>query len=344
MTNYEAYTSAELADDEYFSTWVRHPDAASDAFWQAWMAEHPEKRKSVAEARQLVLFLRLKVRVPDPADALEVKRLIDARINSGVAEAGLAGVSRPAPGVAWQSYRKMAAAVGLLITLGGLLWYYLNAPQTYATAFGETRTVVLPDRSRVTLNGNSRISFPKSWDPEKPREISLSGEAFFSVVHTASHQQFIVRTDDQLRVEVLGTEFNVANRTGRTRVVLNSGKVKLHFPPVDSAAAIVMKPGEMVEFQENTHQVRKEAVEAGNFSAWTDHKIILDNTPVAEIALLLQDVYGLQVQIADSSLLQKKLWGSMPTENVDDFLTVLSKSFHLKITRKGQQVLIQNQP
>jgi ferric-dicitrate binding protein FerR (iron transport regulator) len=48
------------------------------------------------------------------------------------------------------------------------------------------------------------------------------------VKHLNTNQKFLVHTADRLTVEVLGTSFNVFKRPSGTRVVLQSGKVKLN--------------------------------------------------------------------------------------------------------------------
>lgn len=113
---------------------------------------------------------------------------------------------------------------------------------------------VLPDHSRVTLNANSRVTYYEETHPQPVREVFLEGEAFFSVVHQerASPVPFIVRTPD-LTVQVLGTEFNVNTRRGRTQVVLDDGQIELQLPSEQKAA---MKPGDLVEYEAQSTIVR----------------------------------------------------------------------------------------
>jgi ferric-dicitrate binding protein FerR (iron transport regulator) len=70
----------------------------------------------------------------------------------------------------------------------------------------------LPDNSTVILNANSSLRYQENWEAELLREVWVDGEAFFSVVHTHNHQRFRVNVTDDLKVEVLGTEFNVKDR------------------------------------------------------------------------------------------------------------------------------------
>jgi len=80
---------------------------------------------------------------------------------------------------------------------------------TLSTPRGGQFRVVLPDGSKVWLNAASSISYPTVFD-EKERRVTLTGEAYFEVVHRPE-TPFIVRIQDKnTEVKVLGTHFNVA--------------------------------------------------------------------------------------------------------------------------------------
>ena len=109
---------------------------------------------------------------------------------------------RPAvtlPARRWQPV--VAAAVFLLIAWGG--WWATQTPWNavrYATDYGETKTVTLPDGSRVILNAHSRLRFSDDWDEPLTREVWLEGEALFKVskvphsYDTSQWVKFVVHT------------------------------------------------------------------------------------------------------------------------------------------------------
>jgi transmembrane sensor len=241
------------------------------------------------------------------------------------------------------------AAVLTGILLSTVLGYYVyrwNTSShliTHSTTYGQTATVVLPDSSVVKLNANSSITYSSDWSAKSPREVSLKGEAFFSVKHTINHQKFKVNTSDNFNVEVLGTEFNVYNRNAKTRVVLNSGKITLHMEESAKQKKVTMQPGEMVEFKDSPSGFVKRGVNAEVYSSWTNNKLILDNTSFRDIALLLEETYGLAVIVPDESLYEERFSGIVPCENEDMLLTALSLSFNLKVNKYKNQVKFQYQ-
>ena len=68
-------------------------------------------------------------------------------------------------------------------------------------------TLALSDGSKVTLNSESKLSYPSQFEGQV-RKVKLEGEAYFEIQKTADHKQFIVETDLQ-EIEVLGTKFNI---------------------------------------------------------------------------------------------------------------------------------------
>ncbi|QHT67148.1 hypothetical protein GXP67_11070 [Rhodocytophaga rosea] len=240
-------------------------------------------------------------------------------------------------------WRIAAMLTGIIIS-AVIAYYFLNEKDkviSYATAYGQTAKIVLPDSSIITLNGNSSIQYISGWSSQVRREVWLKGEAFFSVKHTYNHQKFQVHTSDKFNVEVLGTEFNVYNRNAKTRVVLNSGKVTLNMQESSSQSHLTMNPGEMVEFKDNPSKFVKRGVNAAAYSSWINKKLILDNTSFREIVSLLEETYGLSVMVPDKSLYEERFTGIVPCENAGMLLNAIALSFNLTIQKQGDQVKFQ---
>jgi transmembrane sensor len=243
------------------------------------------------------------------------------------------------------SWVRYAAVLTGICILGFAYWLVKQPGDiTAQTAFGETRTIILPDGSTVILNGNSSLRYQADWRSAQVREVWLDGEAFFSIAHLPGHQKFIVNTADNFNVEVLGTTFNVLKREQKTKVVLNTGKIKLNIRPDENREEyLVMNPGELVEFDNISTTYIRRRVNPEAHSSWKSNKMIFENTSLSEILLLLEHTYGLQVEVSDTSLLHQKLNGTIPNENVDVLLEGLSHLFNLQISRNNQKIIIKNE-
>jgi ferric-dicitrate binding protein FerR (iron transport regulator) len=342
--DYPHFTEEDFVDDPFFRQWVKHPDDRSRQFWEQWLREHPGKRETVENARQLLLAIRFEERRLPGEKVESLWAQIDARLDeaSGAPQMHPAAATRALPVWRW-------AAVALLVLGAALSAWFLTGPwnrQQYATGYGQTRGFTLPDGTTVTLNAHSTLRFAGDLQHGPVREVWLEGEAFFHVRKRtlpadgrspALPARFVVHTRD-LDVEVLGTEFNVSTRQERTEVVLQSGKVKLDLAAV--AEDVLMQPGEGVTFSRERKQWHKRPVNVPARRAWLERKWVLDETPLHQVAAMLTDTYGLTVRPADETVMNRKVTGIIPTDNLDTLLEALSLTLNMRISRQGEDILI----
>lgn len=233
-------------------------------------------------------------------------------------------------------------AASLLFGLLTSSWLFRNTfiYQTYATTFGETKSLVLSDKTKVILNANSSLRVPRFGFGTETREVFLTGEAQFSVTHQVNNQQFLVKTSKGIEVLVLGTEFTVYARKRGAKVVLNKGKVKLRYQEGQTQKQLMMKPGDLVSLDQSNHLKQEITKQPEKFSAWTDHRFIFDDTTLAEFAKIMEENYGIEVIIKDETLSKRTLVGSFRAENADELLEIVSEIFNIKITKIGKSVLL----
>jgi transmembrane sensor len=234
-----------------------------------------------------------------------------------------------------RAYFMAASIAALLLTLGYLTRSYWGV-RTISTDYGEVRSVVLDDGSRVTLNANSTLHIPRFYSGSPSRDVFLQGEAEFVIVHTPFHQRFRVHTVNDVEVVVLGTEFVVNTRRNNTRVVLNRGKVQLRYPTPDQVNTLLMKPGDWVNLTTNEPPQRgHQPVEQTTAASWKNDQYTFRQTPMPEIAALLSDNFGLTVQM-DNELAQRSVTGSFHAQNADELLQALSELFDFTMIRQGK--------
>jgi ferric-dicitrate binding protein FerR (iron transport regulator) len=234
----------------------------------------------------------------------------------------------------------IAAAITLLLAVTALLWW--GRPVTHTTAFGEKRTLVLPDQSVVTLNGNSSLSYPRRWDEAEAREVTLKGEAFFSVRHTRRHTRFFVLTPTA-SVEVLGTKFNVSDRKGRTRVVLVEGKVEITDRRRGVRPKLVMQPGQLAEVSAGSAITRR-TVKPEVYASWKDNQLTFEDTSLRDIAALLEANYGFTVAFAHPALAERKFNGVFPADDLSLLFEALSTSLGIRITQREKALTFSARP
>lgn len=117
------------------------------------------------------------------------------------------------------------AAAGVVAAIGvGLSLSHTTRDETYSTAIGQMRQIVLDDGSVVSLNTNSQMTVRFS---KEARNITLfRGEALFDVAKNKS-RPFIVSAGDT-KVRAVGTSFTVSVLPKRPiEVLVREGIVEL---------------------------------------------------------------------------------------------------------------------
>jgi ferric-dicitrate binding protein FerR (iron transport regulator) len=142
---------------------------------------------------------------------------------------------------------------------------------------------------------------------------------------------------------VLGTKFNVYGRKRSTRVLLNDGKVKLNIGQ-DHRQQVTMRPGELVELDAATGGYVRKVVDPVQHSSWVHRFLLFRDTPVREIVTLLEDTYGLTVVMPDGALLQSRITGRLPINNLESLLFALSESLDCEVTRDGGRIVFRPRP
>lgn len=208
----------------------------------------------------------------------------------------------------------------------------------YKTAFGEIKKIELSDGSQVTLNANSFLKVPRFGFDNSIREVFLSGEANFSVKHTLDDKRFIVKTNKNFEIEVLGTEFNVYARQKNAKVVLNKGKIQLNYIDGKLAKEITMKPGDLVTIDQRGHANLKEVPHPQNFSAWKEQRFVFEETSLLAVATMVQENFNVHIEFRDVLLARRTISGTFHAKNADELLQVIAELLEINYNRQNNNV------
>lgn len=237
----------------------------------------------------------------------------------------------------WNKKLSIAAMIAGVILVCGVFFKDEIIFKTYATPYGIKQNIVLDDGSVVILNSNSKLIVPRFGFGDNSRDVSLIGEAFFRVIHTKSHQKFVVNTDRNFRIEVLGTEFDVFNRKDKKQVVLEKGKVKIYYGSENEH--ITMKPGDKVTMNQKGNTILEKTRNPNTYSSWRKNLFVFDKTSLTEVGQLIYQNFGHDV-VFSNALAERTLSGEIEAKNEQELLDALSQVFDLKIVRKNNKIEI----
>ncbi len=321
----------DFLHNDSFIAWVLKTDAGHIAHWEAWLAQNPEKAPLAHEAAQVLRKLQIR---EEPVSDTQVEnaraKLLQAMNEAETTQPKTRTLTRR---LAW--YAAASVVLVTAVTLGFMLLGNKSKKPILASGYGQVMQNKLPDGSEIILNANSQLT-RNQWKENGDREVWLNGEAFFKVQKTPERRRFIVHTD-AFDIEVTGTSFNVINRDGKSSVVLKEGSVNIHRP---GQPVLVMKPGDFVEFQ--NRQLNKKTVTGTDYLAWTENKLVFDNTPLNEVARTISEHYGISVTIEEKGLNGKTITGIMPNNNLEILLQALEATSEFTIQRNKENIIIGN--
>lgn len=340
--DYKNFNVLDFISDKNFQNWIVHPNENSNDFWNTWLMKNPEKRKTIDEARSVLLNIRFKEDFPDNEDVESALQKLLHRIQQSSEE----DHAKRSYSLGNRLRRIAAVFIGLIIISASLFYYnWRFAKITESSKYGEMKTIILPDSSKVILNSNSSITFLKHWPTHETREVTLKGEGFFVVNHLnrntgkiSPNERFMVH-GEAVTVEVLGTAFDIRQRRGETEVVLQRGSIKLKFNN-SSKSETIMRPGEIITYDPTAKKMIVATTVPENYSAWKEKKLILNDPTLEQIANYLEDNYGKKIIIEDTSLKERKIEGPILLNNLDDALFIISTVLNTDIQKKDNVLLI----
>lgn len=318
---------------------------------QAWLAEDPEHQIAFDEIRQTSLL----VSELFPQGSRQWEDALNGRVSSkhipySVTE-GKPGKSTgrliPFPG--WQGACKPAAVMAAMIVLVVLsisvfmdMWplHSQTAVQTFHTAIGEIREVVLKDGSLMKLNTNTMASTKFSRDQ---RLVELSdGEAFFDVVRD-ENRPFLVRALGG-EVRVLGTAFNVRNRCNKVTVVVAKGQVlvrKLGTRENKINGQAILSADQWVPYREWEGPGKVQTGRLKCALAWQEKKLVFHSEPLADVLKQIEDYYPVRIKLAHSGSARERMTGTFNNRSLEEILGSIQIAFNLKAIREDGVVVLQ---
>lgn len=326
--NYQEFIAKDFAMDDSFQAWVINGKQEAADFWENWLRQHPEKAEEVERAKEILFALSHEKNVATAALQQEVWQQIEVALEKSEKKFFTRFFTL-------RNWYYVAAAVVFLMTAWAVLWTISQQERKvfYATRYGETRKIILPDQSEVMLNANSKLYYTKGWgDSPDKREVWLEGEAYFDVAHTDA-KKFIVYTG-QAAVEVLGTSFNVSERRGNTEVILSSGKVALHLEEEKHS----MQAGDKVSYSSQSKKLVKRVVNPDVDTAWRNNLLIFDETPLSDIARILEDNYGYEVKMEHEEFGKQLFNGTIKADQLDLLLEAIAETHSLNIEKQKGRI------
>jgi transmembrane sensor len=307
-------------------------DAQRSAF-EAWIAEPANAREFHAQRALLDVAMELKGR-----QRAEVLASIG---QPKVAVSWVAALREwLASGMVWASG---VATAGVVLTVA-IGWLVLRSEgylaQTYQTATGQVREVVLPDGSIVGLNTQTELEWVGS--PHDRRVRLIRGEAYFQVIHDPSRPFRILLAHSQ--VQVLGTRFDVYQMAnGNVRVSVISGTVAVEALDNGEGApswSRRLTSGQQIEYSPVGLVADVHSIVAPKVIRWRQGMLETQGEPLSDFVSDLSRYTRERIVIADPRAATQKVGGAFSVRNIDDTLDRLSRIAPVTVAHERGEVIL----
>ncbi len=176
------------------------------------------------------------------------------------------------------------------------------------TQSGQTAQISLPDGTKVWLNSLTNIKYPTTFS-SKNREVTISGEAFFTVTEDAK-SPFVVHTENY-SIKVLGTSFNVSAYTGDkiSETALIEGKVTLL--DNNNRELKILEPGQLFLYNSANKSYSISNVNTEYYTSWKDGYYSFEKEKLENIATKLERIYSVKIDIPNEELKKLSFTGTI---------------------------------
>ncbi|MEP1032409.1 FecR domain-containing protein [Ekhidna sp.] len=219
-----------------------------------------------------------------------------------------------------QSWVKYASAAVLVLAIS--LLFILNQ-----TGESNVTNEFLTDGSEIVLHEDSRLEII-AFD-ESIREVRVTGKAYFDIERDES-RPFVIHTPNA-KVEVLGTSFVVDAYGSKTEVSVETGVVSLSKNLNGSdAVSVKLEKGETgLVTNTNTGIIKKNNRDL-NYLAWKTKVISFDESSMAEVIQVIEDVYGIDVTFENPSFKECKLTAKFNKKKAKDAIEIIARTFGIE--------------
>jgi transmembrane sensor len=323
--------------------WRTRRARAQGAFW----VEKLQRGLADSERRAFESY------IADPSSAREFHELraildVAAELDAGARTDLLQSIAEtnPRPQSRLRHARRwipaLAAALVMLVMAG---WLALRGagylPETYRTATGQSRAVVLPDGSLADLNTRTELEWIGS--PSDRRVRLLRGEALFEVVHEPLRPFRIVLAHSE--VQVLGTRFDVYQKTdGNVVVTVVSGTVSVEGLINGSNARPCwtrrLTADEQIEYSPVGLVNDVHATVAPDAIRWREGMVETRGEPLSKFVSDLSRYTAERIVIVDPRAASVQIGGAFSVRDVDATLERIAEIAPVTVTREHGEVIL----
>lgn len=241
---------------------------------------------------------------------------------------------------------RYAAVFVLAFALGSLSLYLLNKKEssrlsviynTIIVPYGQRSQISLYDGTKVWLNSGTKFMYPVVFSRDT-RNVSIEGEAYFDVAKDRKHP-FVV-TAGQLKIQVLGTRFNVCAypEDNDFSATLDEGSVNAI--NTTNGNAVKLNPGEQVILNRQTNGMKNLNVQTELYTSWKENLLKFEDAPFNDVVKKMERWYDVKIIVDPTINTSERYTMTIKTESLKEMLQLLSRTTQMNYEIKENTVLL----
>ncbi|MCB0603014.1 MAG: FecR domain-containing protein [Saprospiraceae bacterium] len=194
--------------------------------------------------------------------------------------------------------------------------------------------VVLPDGSQVVLAPFSNITWQENF---KVRDVTIAGEAFFTVQRDSLHP-FTVQAGTS-SVRVLGTAFSVrAFESSPIQVEVLHGRVAVRRETTANTVILTAMESTVWDEQQGSWST-SEMTDEGDL-AWATRVWKIDQQKLEDIIPGLERMYGIDLELANPALRHCRVSATLDHKTQEEMLEILKLILQVDITYQSGKIYL----
>jgi len=200
----------------------------------------------------------------------------------------------------------------------------------------------LSDGSKIWVNSQTTIKYPKQF-LGKNRVVELvSGEAYFEIACDTEHP-FIVNTEKGM-VRVLGTSFNIRSysdeETNVTTLIKGSVSLRHKF---NTESTVRLNPGQQGIIIDVNRKINVKNVDMYPIIAWKEGYYIFNSISLENIFNQLSRWYDFKVEFENDYVMNMKFRGNVDRKaGITQILDLLEKTQKVSFEYSGKTIRVKN--
>ncbi len=219
---------------------------------------------------------------------------------------------------------------------------YREVMHTLVVPKGGEFFLSLSDGSKIWVNSQTTIKYPKEFIGENRMIELIEGEAYFEIAKDPKHP-FIVNTQKGM-VKVLGTSFNIRayNDEEKNITTLIEGSVSLSQNYVQESE-VELRPGQHGVIIDVNRKIQVEDIDTYPIVAWKDGYYIFNSNSLESIFNQLSRWYDFKVEFENNQVRDMEFRGNVNRkEGITEILDLLEKTQTVSFEYSGKIIRVKS--